>query len=49
MIELGQKAEDKINGFYGTITGRAQYFTDCDQYCLVPPIRQGINEVQKSE
>jgi hypothetical protein len=49
MIELGQKAEDKITGFYGTITGRAQYLTGCDQYCLAPPIRQGINEVQKSE
>lgn len=49
MIELGQKAEDKITGFYGTITGRAQYLTGCDQYCLVPPIRQGINEVQKCE
>ncbi|VVO40270.1 MULTISPECIES: hypothetical protein [Pseudomonas] len=49
MIELGQKAEDKVTGFYGTITARAQYLTGCDQYCLAPPIRQGINEVQKSE
>jgi hypothetical protein len=49
MIELGQKAEDKITGFYGTIIGRAQYLTGGDQYCLAPPIRQGINEVQKSE
>jgi len=49
MIELGQKAEDKITGFYGVITGRSQYLTGCDQYCLAPPIRKGINEVQRSE
>ena len=49
MIELGQKAEDKITGFYGTIIGRAQYLTGCDQYCLSPPITPGVNEVKKSE
>jgi hypothetical protein len=49
MIELGQKAEDKITGFYGVITGRAQYLTGCDQYCLQPPIRPDINEIIKPE
>ena len=44
-----KKLEDKITGFYGTIIGRTQYLTGCDQYCLSPPIRKDINEVQKSE
>lgn len=38
MIELGQKAKDKITGFQGTLTGRTQWLTGCDQYCLVPPV-----------
>lgn len=41
MIELGQKAKDKITGFVGVITGRAQYLYGCDQYCLVPPAKDG--------
>lgn len=49
MIDLGQKAEDKITGFYGVITARAQYLTGCDQYCLQPPIRKDQNEILKSE
>lgn len=49
MIELGQKAEDKITGFYGTITGRSQFLTGCDQYCLAPPITPGANEIKQSE
>lgn len=47
MIELGLKARDKITGFEGVITGRAQYLTGCDQYVLVPPVKDG--QVQKSE
>lgn len=39
MIELGKKARDKITGFTGIITGRSQYLTGCDQYCLVPPVK----------
>ncbi|MGV3540698.1 MAG: hypothetical protein ACO1OQ_12870 [Rufibacter sp.] len=38
MIDLGQKAKDKITGFYGTITARAQYLTGCDQYALTPSV-----------
>jgi hypothetical protein len=38
MIELGQKAKDEITGFWGIITGRAQYLYGCDQYCIVPPV-----------
>lgn len=37
MIELGQKAEDKITGFYGVITARAQQLNGPDQYRLQPP------------
>lgn len=47
MIELGRKARDKITGFEGVITGRAQYLTGCDQYVLVPGIKDG--QLQKSE
>lgn len=47
MIELGLKAKDKITGFEGVITGRAQYLTGCDQYVLVPGIKDG--QLQKSE
>ncbi len=41
MIELGKKAKDKITGFEGIITGRAQYLYGCDQYCIVPPAKDG--------
>jgi hypothetical protein len=41
MINLGQKAKDKITGFRGIITGRAQYLYGCDQYCIVPPAQDG--------
>lgn len=41
MIELGQKGRDKVTGFEGIITGRAQYLTGCDQYNLVPPVKDG--------
>lgn len=36
MIELGKKAKDKVTGFAGVITARAQYLTGCDQYCIAP-------------
>jgi hypothetical protein len=41
MIDLGQKARDKVTGFEGIITGRAQYLYGCDQYCIVPPAKDG--------
>jgi len=37
MIKLGQKAKDKITGFNGIITGRAQYMYGCE-YCLKPQV-----------
>ena len=41
MIELGQKAKDKITGFEGIIIGRAQWMFGCDQYCIVPEAKDG--------
>ncbi|HEX7125031.1 MAG TPA: hypothetical protein VF406_04540 [Thermodesulfobacteriota bacterium] len=36
MIELGVAVKDKITGFRGIVTGRAQYITGCDQYLVTP-------------
>lgn len=41
MIELGQKARDKVTGLEGILIGRCQYLTGCDQYGLVPPAKDG--------
>jgi len=41
MIELGKKGRDKITGFEGIITGKAEYLFGCTQYNLVPPMREG--------
>lgn len=38
MIELGQKAKDKITGFKGILTGRAEYLYGCTQYVIVPEV-----------
>jgi hypothetical protein len=47
LINLGQKAKDKITGFEGILTGRAQYLFGCDQYCTAPPAKDGkIGESQ---
>jgi hypothetical protein len=35
---LGAKAKDIVTGFSGTIVGRIQYLTGCDQYLLQPLI-----------
>ena len=35
-MELGQNARDKITGFEGIITGRAEYLTGCTQFALAP-------------
>lgn len=39
MIKLGQKARDKVTGFEGILTGKAQYLYGCTQYCIVPPAK----------
>ena len=38
MIQLGQEARDKITGFKGTLIGRSQYITGCDQYAITPKV-----------
>ena len=40
-FELGQRAKDTITGFQGTITGRSQYMTGCNQYALQPSADNG--------
>lgn len=35
---LGRRAKDKITGFTGTITGRAEYISGCSQLLLCPPL-----------
>jgi len=34
----GDVLQDAITGFKGTVTGRANYLTGCDQYLLVPKV-----------
>lgn len=36
-IQLGNEARDKITGFTGIVTSRAEYLTGCTQYGLTPP------------
>lgn len=36
MLTLGNWASDKITGFGGILTGRAEYLTGCTQYCVQP-------------
>lgn len=37
-IKLGQKVQDKITGFEGVVTGRAEFLTGCTQCVVVPPV-----------
>lgn len=41
MVELGQKAKDKVTGFTGIIIGRCKYLYGCTQYGLVPESKDG--------
>ncbi len=40
-VTLGNVGRDKITGFQGTITGRAEYLYGCAQFVLVPPVKDG--------
>lgn len=40
MLNLGNKAKDKITGFTGVLTGRAEYLTGCTQYSLQPECKE---------
>ena len=35
-LKLGSKVKDKITGFTGIITGKAEYLTGCNQYVVQP-------------
>ena len=35
----GEKVREKVTGFTGTITGTAFYLTGCNQYLVVPKVK----------
>ena len=35
-LKLGVEARDKVTGFKGIVTGKAEYLTGCTQYGIVP-------------
>lgn len=39
MIELGQKATDRVTGFSGFVTGRVEYITGCKQLLVQPRVK----------
>lgn len=41
MIDLGQKAKDKITGFEGILIAKVTYLYGCDQYGIAPEVRDG--------
>jgi hypothetical protein len=41
MTYLGKLGKDKITGFEGIVTGKAEYLYGCTQYCLVPRVSDG--------
>jgi hypothetical protein len=43
-IDLGSKVKHRINDISGTVTGRIQYLTGCNQYCVIRP---GLNKDEK--
>lgn len=36
---MGLTVQDRITGFKGVVTGRAQYVTGCEQALVQPPIK----------
>lgn len=34
--KLGMEAKDKITGFKGILTSRAEFLTGCNRYCVQP-------------
>ena len=39
-VELGQRVEDNITGFAGTVTGIAEYITGCRQALVVARVKE---------
>lgn len=42
--ELGIQVKSLITGIKGTIIGRVQYITGCDQYCVQPKSKDGFSK-----
>jgi hypothetical protein len=40
-IAMGREYKDKITGFGGICTGRAQYISGCSQALLTPKVKKG--------
>lgn len=38
---LGLKGTDRITGFTGTIVAYVEYYTECNQYLIVPKCKKG--------
>lgn len=38
MIALGYEVKDRITGFAGVVTGRAEYISGCTQCLVAPPV-----------
>lgn len=36
VVELGDQVRDKVTGFKGIVTGKAQYLTGCKQVMVTP-------------
>lgn len=36
---IGTQVRDKITGFFGTVTGRVEYLTGCNQLLVTPLVR----------
>lgn len=38
MPNIGDKVKNRVSGFEGVITGRAEYLNGCRQYLISPPV-----------
>ncbi len=38
IVELGSRVRDRINGFEGVVTGRAEYLFGCRQVLVAPEV-----------
>ena len=43
MVKLGERVQDKISGFVGVVTGRAQYISGCSQALVAPSVDKDGN------
>ena len=40
-VEMGREYKDKITGFSGICTGRAEYISGCSQSLITPKVKRG--------